>query len=183
LLFEDIGNAFLANKRKHILFIGPPVPAKGPKILLRILDYSLKHNLNWSFLLISRTQVDNPLLKNRENLEIFHNSGSDREFAAIVGNSYLVLAPYTRETQSAGILMSYMCGTPVVSSNVGGLPEFVKTGETGYLVDVNAPVEKWIEGINYTLDNFQKMSADSRRYFTENFSGKNWKGYINDVLG
>jgi glycosyltransferase involved in cell wall biosynthesis len=31
-----------------------------------------------------------------------------------------------------------MYGTPVVSSNVGGLPEFVHHKETGYLVDLNA---------------------------------------------
>ncbi len=182
LLFEDINDVCTQNKRKYVSFIGPPVPAKGPKIFLKILDYSAKHNLNWSFLLISRSRIDDPLFKNRENLEIFYNSGSDIEFRGLIGNSYLVLAPYTRETQSAGILMSYMCGTPVVSSNVGGLPEFVATGETGCLVDVNAPVEKWIEGISYTFKNFQKMSVKSRQYFVTNFSGKNWKKYFNDIL-
>jgi glycosyltransferase involved in cell wall biosynthesis len=106
----------------------------------------------------------------------------DEEFGDLIRNSYVVLAPYKRETQSAGILVSYMYGTPVVSSNVGGLPEFVNHGKTGYLVNVDSPVEDWIEGINYTMKNFSRMTVNCRNYFVENFSEKTWKKYLNDLL-
>lgn len=181
LLFEDLCNDNLA-KRQYISFIGPPVLAKGPEIFLKILDFALENNLPWTFLLISRTKIDDPKFNNRRNLEIYYNSGLDKEFASLLRNSYAVLAPYTRETQSAGILMSYMNGTPVVSSNVGGMPEFVLSGETGCLVDVCAPVEKWVEGINFVITNFQRMSIASRKYFTDSFSGNNWKRYLEAVL-
>jgi glycosyltransferase involved in cell wall biosynthesis len=182
LLFEDLCNDNITAKRQFISFIGPPVPAKGPEIFLKILDFALENNLLWTFLLISRTDIDDPNFNNRKNLQIYYNSGSDKEFAFLLKSSYAVLAPYTRETQSAGILMSYMNGTPVISSNVGGMPEFVLSGETGCLVDVCAPVEKWIEGISSVMNNFQKMSAASRSYFLGNFSGKNWKRYLEAVL-
>jgi glycosyltransferase involved in cell wall biosynthesis len=184
LLFEDLGEDInTSSNRKYISFMGPPVPAKGPETLSKIVDCASKRILSWSFLLISRSQVDNPIFHNKSNLKVFYKKRiSDEEFGGLIRSSFVVLAPYTRETQSAGILVSYMYGTPVVSSNVGGLPEFVKTGETGCVVDVNAPVEKWIEGITYTLDNFQIMSLNSRRYFAENYSGKNWKKYLNAVL-
>lgn len=182
LLFEDIGDNNLANERKYISFIGPPVPAKGPEIFLKILDFSLDNNLPWSFLLISRCKITDSLFNDKKNLKIYYNSGSDKEFGFLLKSSYAVLAPYTRETQSAAVLMSYMNGTPVVSSNVGGMPEFVISGETGYLVDVLSPVEKWIEGISYVMNNFQKMSLASRNYFVENFSGKNWRKYLEAIL-
>ena len=184
LLFEDLGeDVDIVSNRKYLSFIGPPVPAKGPEIFLKIVDCASKRNLFWPFLLISRSQVDDPIFHNRSNLMIFHkNRISDEEFGDLIRTSFVVLAPYKRETQSAGILVSYMYGTPVVSSNVGGLPEFVTSGETGYIVNMDASVEDWIEAISYTLENFHRMSVNCRRYFVETFSGKNWKKYLSAVL-
>jgi glycosyltransferase involved in cell wall biosynthesis len=170
-------------RRKYITFVGPPVPAKGPDIFLRIVENATKYKLDYPFLLISRLQVNDPSFRNKDNLTIFHQKRiSDEEFGVLIRNSLVVLTPYKRETQSSVILVSYMYGTPVVSSNVGGLPEFVIHKKTGYLVDNNSSVEEWINGINYVIGNFQEISANCKRYFIENYSGKNWKKYINMIL-
>jgi len=184
LMYEDLGeNDSFVNERRYVTFVGPPVPAKGPKKFLEIVDYSAKNNLGWSFLLISRSKINNPEFYGRTNLTIFYKQRiSDEELGNLIRKSLVVLTPYTRETQSSVILVSYMYGTPVVSSNVGGLPEFVKQGETGYLVDKDAPAEKWVDGIALVRKNFRKLSINCRRFFVENFSGKNWKKYLDAVL-
>ena len=184
LMYEDIGeNVYSINERKYVTFVGPPVPAKGPKKFLEIVDYSAKNNLGWSFLLISRSKIKNPEFYDRANLTIFYKERiSDEEFGSLIQKSFVVLTPYTRETQSSVILVSYMYGTPVVSSNIGGLPEFVKQGETGYLVDRAAPAEKWVDGIEFVWKNFHKISINCRRFFAENFSGENWKKHLDVVL-
>jgi glycosyltransferase involved in cell wall biosynthesis len=43
------------------------------------------------------------------------------------------------ENQPLSVLESYACGVPVVASNLGGLPEIVRNGETGALVPHNDP--------------------------------------------
>jgi len=184
LMYEDLwGDVDPLDERKYITFVGPPVPAKGPEIFLRIVDYAANNNLGWSFLLISRSELNDPRFPNKSNLLIFYKKRiSDEEFGGLIRRSLVVLTPYKRETQSSVILVSYMYGTPVVSSNVGGLPEFVSYGKTGYLVDEDAPVEEWIEGINYTMRNFSKMTVNCRNYFVENFAGKNWRKNLNDIL-
>ncbi len=184
LMYEDLGeNSDLSSKRKYITFVGPPVPAKGPEIFLKIVDYAAEHNLGWSFLLISRAKITDSTFLNKNNLSIFYKEQiADEEYGALIRRSFVVLTPYKRETQSSVILVSYMYGTPVVSSNIGGLPEFVICGKTGCLVDEEAPVEEWIEGISYTVKNSNKMAVNCRNRFVENFAGKNWKRYLN-VLG
>jgi glycosyltransferase involved in cell wall biosynthesis len=184
LMYEDLGRDInKISDRKYITFVGPPVPAKGPEIFLRIVDYSAKHDIDWHFLLISRTIVTDPRFHNRENLIVFQKDRiSDEEFGNLIHNSRVVVTPYKRETQSSVILVSYMYGTPVVSSNVGGLPEFVSHKERGYLVDKDAPVEEWIKGISYTIKNFHRMSPKCRAYFTENSSGRNWKRYLSCII-
>ncbi len=39
------------------------------------------------------------------------------------------------------ILESLSCGTPVIATNVGGIPEQVKDGENGFLVEMRNPIE------------------------------------------
>jgi glycosyltransferase involved in cell wall biosynthesis len=184
LLYEDLGNgANLLSDRKYITFVGPPVPAKGPEIFLKIVDFAAAHYPNMSFLLISRERITDPKFLNKNNLSIYHKTRiSDEEYGNLMKNSLAVLTPYKRETQSSVVLVSYMYGTPVVSSNIGGLPEFVNNGITGYIVDLDATVEEWIDAINQTQNNAHTMRLHCRRYFEENFSGKNWKKYLEQLL-
>jgi len=48
--------------------------------------------------------------------------------------SDLVVLPYVSATQSGITQVAYAFGLPVVSTDVGGLPEVVRDGETGYIV-------------------------------------------------
>jgi len=184
LMYEDAAETLRpSEERKYLTFVGPPVPAKGPETFLNIVDYAAEQNLDWAFLLISREKVTDKRFLNKDNLLIYHKERiSDEEYGKLMQKSLAVLTPYKRETQSSVVLVSYMYGTPVVSSNVGGLPEFVSDGRTGYVVDEAAPVEKWVEAIGHTLEAAQMMSANCRNYFVEKFSGKNWGKYLGDML-
>jgi glycosyltransferase involved in cell wall biosynthesis len=53
----------------------------------------------------------------------------------------LVVIPSLMEAVSLAALESMACGTPVVSTNVGGMPEIITDGETGYLVNPGQPDE------------------------------------------
>jgi len=46
----------------------------------------------------------------------------------------VVVLPYIEASQSGVIPMAYAAGKPVVATTVGGLPEMVENGRTGYLV-------------------------------------------------
>lgn len=185
LMYEDMGN-FTRNieDMEYITFIGPPVPAKGPETFLKIVEYSGKHNLSFNFLLISRSKVKDPRYHNKNNLKVFHkNKISDVEMAEFIRHSLMTITPYKVATQSSVVLTSYMYGTPVISTDVGGLGEVVHHSKTGYLVDKDAKVEEWIEGINFIKDNLSEMSKDCRDYFVREFSGTNWPKYFKDLFG
>jgi glycosyltransferase involved in cell wall biosynthesis len=53
----------------------------------------------------------------------------------------LVVIPSLMEAVSLAALEAMACGTPVVSTNVGGMPEIITDGETGYLVNPGQPDE------------------------------------------
>jgi glycosyltransferase involved in cell wall biosynthesis len=52
-----------------------------------------------------------------------------------------VVLPYHAATQSGIIQIAVNFGTPVITTNVGGLPEVVRHGEMGYVVPPESPEE------------------------------------------
>jgi glycosyltransferase involved in cell wall biosynthesis len=179
-MYEDLAKKINSKEeRLYLTFIGPPVPAKGPDIFLNVVDYSNDRGLSNEFLLITRSEIFDKKYS-KKNLTLYYKSKiSDEEFGDLVNKSLLVITPYTRETQSSVVLVSYMYGTPVLSSNVGGIPEFIKHKVNGYLVDINAPLEEWINGLNFCINNFSTISDTNRKYFIDNFSEINWHKHLN----
>jgi glycosyltransferase involved in cell wall biosynthesis len=184
LLYEDLGESKTnSGNRIFVTFVGPPVPAKNPEKFLDIVQESSNRNLPLKFLLLSRTALMDPKYFNKNNMEVSKPGLlTDEEFGNFIKKSIAVVTPYTRETQSSVILVSYMYGTPVISSNIGGLPEFVYEGKTGYLLSPTDDVAEWLERIFRLNENFQELSENARTYFLDNFSGKNWEKYLSSLL-
>ena len=73
------------------------------------------------------------------NILIFDEYVSSNEVEKYFSASDVVVAPYESATQSGIIQISYGFEKPVIATKVGGLPEVVLDGKTGYLVDACNP--------------------------------------------
>ncbi len=63
------------------------------------------------------------------------------EVGALMGLATVVVYPYRSSTQSGALQVAYTFGRPIVATEVGGLPEAVEQGRSGFLVPVNSPLE------------------------------------------
>lgn len=110
----------------------------------------------------------------RESLGGFHvvpcgYVDDDARKALVFGASDLMAYPSRADNQPLVILEAMACGCPVVSTAVGGIPELVRNGETGFLVDPASP-ESFLSAIRTALgsgDLLLTMSARCRRLATE----------------
>ncbi len=75
-----------------------------------------------------------PALPNGGRIEVIERYIGNAEVGALFGEASVVACPYLDATQSGVVLTAYAFDRPVVATAVGGMPEYVHEGETGYLV-------------------------------------------------
>lgn len=88
--------------------------------------------------------------------------GKQDRFAALLGQADVFLLPSETESFGLAALEALSCGVPVVASRVGGLPEVVDHGETGYLAPVG-DVAAMVEHVLALVGDAARWRAFSRR--------------------
>ncbi|MCX7929979.1 MAG: N-acetyl-alpha-D-glucosaminyl L-malate synthase BshA [Chlorobi bacterium] len=92
--------------------------------------------------------------------------------AELLSTADIFLLPSQNESFGLAALEALSCGVPVVASNVGGIPEVVAHGQTGYLAepgDIERMARYCIElATNGTK--WQRFSNAARRHAVERFS-------------
>jgi glycosyltransferase involved in cell wall biosynthesis len=84
------------------------------------------------------------------------------EVGALMGLATVAVYPYRSSTQSGALQVAYTFGRPVVATIVGGLPEAVEHGRSGFLVPANSSSEL-AEGILRLVTN-QKLARVMGEY-------------------
>src|SRR5262249_23773996 len=74
------------------------------------------------------------LMTHPENFIIYNDYISDEKRAELFQQASVVVLPYLEASQSGVIPVAYTFSKPVVATTVGGLPELVDDGQTGFLV-------------------------------------------------
>ncbi len=85
----------------------------------------------------------------------------DNEVEKYFAASDLVVLPYESATQSGIVQIAYGFEKPVVVTNVGGLPDVVTDGKTGYVVETKKPTRLAEAVIRF-------YSEDKEKEFVEN---------------
>lgn len=110
-------------------------------------------------------------------------AGGDIEFLGFVSGELLwkqvrearavVLPSEWYENASISILEAYACGKPVIGARIGGIPEMVSEGETGWLFDsgsVDGLTERLAQIQNWPVTEIAVMGQQARRRVEERFN-------------
>lgn len=136
-----------------LLFFGRIVPYKGLETLLQA--YADVRHTHQARLLIAGEGDLVPyqnLLKDLPDVEVVNHWVPEGEITKLFINSDLVVLPYTSASQSGVIPMAASFGLPVIATRVGGIPEQIMDGESGWLVEPNSK-DALATAIREALDN------------------------------
>ncbi len=114
--------------------------------------------------------------------------GKQESVVDLLSCADLLLLPSQTESFGLAALEAMSCGVPVIATRVGGLPEVVTQGVTGYLCPLGK-VEEMAEASLKILKSdrlWSKMSAACRRRAVETFSAERilprYEKFYNEVL-
>lgn len=150
---------------KQIAFFGRIDVYKGVDVLVEAF---YKSNTNGLKLLIAGSgAIDDTILekiKNNHNVILENRYIENDEIAGLMGNTDIVVLPYTNASQSGVIPMAFAFGKMVIATNVGALSEQVPTG-TGILTDVNSDaIAEAIDNIYSTPEKILEYGRNAKRY-------------------
>lgn len=130
----------------HILSVGYLIERKGHEYLIRAMKEILKERDDVRLKIVGSGPLEGKLksliseLDLEEYVEIIKNV-SDDELLKLYNSSDVFVLPAVVDsqgnTEGLGVVLleAMACGIPVIGSNIGGIPDIIKNGETGLLVE------------------------------------------------
>jgi glycosyltransferase involved in cell wall biosynthesis len=128
-----------------ILFFGFVRPYKGLDTLLEAMPAILAER---NVTLVVAGEFQEPIVRYRALVErlgvasrvrLIARYLRDEEVRRLLAAVDVCVLPYRSATQSGVIQAAYAAGCPVIATRVGGLPEFIVEGESGYTVPPERP--------------------------------------------
>ena len=146
---------------KHLLNAMPGIVKELPDCKLLVLGSFGDDKQSYLDLIEENGVSDSILLKDTYT--------PDNEVEKYFTASDIVILPYEDATQSGIVQISYGCEKPVLVTNVGGLPDVVTDGKTGYVVEPRNPeaiTEKVLDFYqNKRMDEFhESIKAEAYRF-------------------
>jgi glycosyltransferase involved in cell wall biosynthesis len=172
----------LNTPKKYISLVGRIDKYKGIDVFIKIAR-NLQHTLDYEFIIAGSGDLSDYLdeIENLHNLTIINRFLSEDEMDDILQNSFILVLPYHDASQSAMVPLAYYNACPVIVSNVGGLPEAVVDGKTGFVVEPG-DVNTFSNQIQIVCQNHSlqySLSMNSFKYYQDNLV---WSKIINNVF-
>jgi len=138
---------FLKEGERVVLFFGLLAPSKGLDDLvdafalarqscdakLVIAGYPTKHfSMSGLMRRIAALNLTDQVILDTRYIPL-------EEIGPLMSLATVVVYPYHSSTQSGALQAAYTFGRPVIATAVGGLPEAVEDGKSGFLVPVQSP--------------------------------------------
>lgn len=138
---------------------------KGQKYLVGAIPHVLAAIPNVRFFIIGKGELMSELQALSVSLGIGHAltfTGFRNDVGAFYKIADLFVMSSVQEGLGTAILDALALGIPVVAANAGGIPEVIKDGETGRLVEAANP-QALAKGIIEMLSNVDQARAMARR--------------------
>jgi len=129
-------------EEKLLLFFGFVREYKGLKHLLQAMPIIRQQLENVKLMVVGAFGSDKEdyltIIREHhleQNIEVIDGYTPDHEVEKYFAGCDLVVLPYESATQSGIVQIAYGFEKPVIVTNVGGLPDVVTDGKTGYIVE------------------------------------------------
>jgi len=179
------------NERKNIVgFIGRIIKEKGIKEFIEAIPIIIKEEKEIEFLiggsgdLLDWIKSECKKIENEYEVNITISGWIGEEMPDYLNELKLIVVPTYGDAFPTIILEAMACGTPVLTTPVGAIPDIIKDGETGFILENNSPeciAENVIRALNHSAH--EEITHNARamveRKFTYEKVVERWREVLN----
>jgi L-malate glycosyltransferase len=141
------------------------VPEKNHSFIIDVFKRSVSQGNKGTLLLVGEGRLRKEMEEKVRQLSLEDRvvfTGARKDAVALLKNASLLLLPSMIEGLPGVILEAFSCGVPVVASDVGGIPEIVRTGETGMCIS-GFDVNEYLDAIGQLSNDEARRSSIIRK--------------------
>lgn len=168
----------LPRDKKIVLTVSRLAPGKGIEDLIHAATLVIQQDPSFHFLIAGDGVLKNSLHRKihesnfGKNITLLGHISDQASLLRLYREALLFVLPSYHEGIPTVLLEAMSCGCPVVSTKVGGIPQFVEHGKNGILISPNQP-KRLAEIILSSLDNpvfLNNLGKQARQTVEERFS-------------
>jgi glycosyltransferase involved in cell wall biosynthesis len=172
-----------SEKAESLLFFGRITPYKGLDVLLAAFEQlsACRPELHLRIVGEGSLAPYRRQIARLKNIDITNRWLEEEKIPVVFSEASLLVLPYTSASQSGVLAIAAGFGLPVIATHTGGLPEQIRSGETGLLVAPGSAAEL-AAAIESLLDNpalASRLGAALRSDFEQQ---RSWDKIADKVL-
>lgn len=108
-----------------------------------------------------------------ENIEFLGFASGNILWETIRKSSFVLVPSEWEENNPLTIIESYSLGKPVIGAEIGGIPEIIEDGKTGYIFrahDAESLAETIRKAVSVTADRYEYLSANAKQFAGTHFT-------------
>jgi len=191
-VFQNAGSSVRHKTERFILYVGVLIHLKGVHFLLESFARIAGEIKDMKLVLIGKANdggYAETLMKLTARLGLdqrvtFMGAMPQSELAEFMARAKVLVLPSLSEGLGRVLLEAMACGTPVIGSAVGGIPEIIQEGETGFLIppgDVGALAGR-LKWILQHPDKATQIGESARKFAGEFFSEEQYVQNYSDLI-
>ncbi|MEH1851007.1 MAG: glycosyltransferase family 4 protein [Nostoc sp.] len=177
--------AYQPDQNLQLVFVGQHIARKGGIVALRLAKKAEKLGLPLTIHIVSglgrgsgvptdfhdsNKYLEDLKLLNLNNV-VFHNYIPNDQVMQLLSQSHFQLMATLQDTYGFSIIEGFTVATPAITTNVCALPEFIRHGENGYMLEL--PINEirqwsnWLYGEKTKTDEYWEIVNSTYDYLAE----------------
>lgn len=171
---KPLRDLYVKQDQKLLIHSSNYRPVKRPEDVVKIFA-EVRKEINCKLLLLGEgsglSEVRTLMRRLHLENEVFFE-GANPEIDAYVASADLFLLPSSQDSFGLAALEAMAYGVPVIATEVGGLPELIESGKTGFLSPVGDVEEMAKNAVRLLTDAklYEQMSGAAQRIAAEKYS-------------
>lgn len=158
-------------------FVGRLSPEKGPEVFLRVARVMQHLDADVHFVMVGEGPMRSELLRFIEQFGLkdrVHLVGLHDDMPAVYAELDVLLSTSHTEAMPFALMEAMACGVPVIGTRVGGVPDLIQHGETGWLISPGADQEtaQRLHALLSSASERERMGRLARLRCVQGFSGE-----------